>query len=459
VHADPSAPDFSVLNATVDAGAALFQAGSNAFPNFNSGAFDNFYPLAHAHLDSSPFTEATGSPADTGPIGAYVASGGYQAGAPAFPQPQYADDRFPPGNAGGAPSTVGQAPGPNATALAVADKASVEAGAANVSLAATGAATGTAAGTGSALPATKPAADPWAALWRALSAWRQIYLTADAATRFPAAREDASADGIQGLTSNASTTFDPTAGVLTGVGEAHAAFASFGSGAVTLNGVHVQVSITNDGNSIMKTVTDDVANAAVDGVPVEIGPNGVSVNGQQVPGIADQLQSADAALNSALATGGLALTALAPTVTSSTGQLVVEASGVQVAFNQPPVPQQLAGTPLGGLPQQQMRVAIGDVFVDDLAVPAVALTLTPTESSGSGAALSTTPVAVGPNAGSGPNAPSALPSAGTTRSHPELVALITHKPGWLLALYLVWQVILLATLGSLWWWRKAPGVT
>jgi hypothetical protein len=88
----------------------------------------------------------------------------------------------------------------------------------------------------------------------------------------------------------------------------------------------------------------------------------------------------------------------------------------------------------------------------------VALTLTPTESTGPGAALFTAPLAVGPLTGPSSSAPSALPTTGTTRTRPELVALVAHKPGWLLALYLVWQVVLLATLGTLWWWRKAPGL-
>lgn len=451
VHADQAAPTFSVLNGTVDAGAVLFQAGSSQFPNFDNGAFDNYYPLAHTHLDSSPFTEGTASPADTGPIGGFIASG--VAGNPAFSQPQYADDRYPPGNAGGAPSTTGSLPGPFATATAAANLASAQADAANMSLAATGTGAGAVAGAAAApLPGTGTTTtpDPWAVLWRALTAWRQTYLTAADAARFPASKEDVAGDGVGGLTSSSATTFDPATGVLTGSGEAHAAYASFGSGAVTLNGVHVAVKITNTGSSTTKAVTDDISSAQVGGVPVKIGADGVSVDTQQVPGIGAQLQSADAALNSALSQGGISLLALAPTVTPSTNQLTIEAVGVQVGLDPPPAP---------GAPQFEARLALGDVFVDNLAVPGTPLSLgTGTGATGveTGPAAALSPIGSNPAAAGSSSGGNPSGSAGPGRPRSELVALVAHKPGWLLGLYLLWQVILLATLASLWWWRRAP---
>ena len=62
--------------------------GSSAFPNYTTGAVDNYYSMAHAHVDNSPFAEGTASPADTGPVGQTAAAGNTQ-------QPQYADARWP----------------------------------------------------------------------------------------------------------------------------------------------------------------------------------------------------------------------------------------------------------------------------------------------------------------------------------------------------------------------------
>src|SRR5204863_2776416 len=84
--------------------------------NFTSGAVDNYYSLAHSHIDNSPFAEGTASPFDTGPLGQTAAAGNFQ-------QPQYADARWPGkggrasfGNAGG-PSAYATAASYRATAL------------------------------------------------------------------------------------------------------------------------------------------------------------------------------------------------------------------------------------------------------------------------------------------------------------------------------------------------------
>jgi len=42
--------------------------GSSAFPNFQSGAVDNRYPLAQVEQDASPSSTARASYADTGPL-------------------------------------------------------------------------------------------------------------------------------------------------------------------------------------------------------------------------------------------------------------------------------------------------------------------------------------------------------------------------------------------------------
>lgn len=81
---------FLVINGTVNATSDHEIVGSSAFPNYTTGAVDNYYSLARSYMDNSPFSEATASPADTGPVGQTAAAGNAQ-------QPQYADARWPGG--------------------------------------------------------------------------------------------------------------------------------------------------------------------------------------------------------------------------------------------------------------------------------------------------------------------------------------------------------------------------
>jgi len=83
---------FLVINGTVNATSDHEIVGSSAFPNYVTGAVDNYYSLAHSYMDNSPFSEGTASPADTGPVGQTAAAGNAQ-------QPQYADARWPGGPA------------------------------------------------------------------------------------------------------------------------------------------------------------------------------------------------------------------------------------------------------------------------------------------------------------------------------------------------------------------------
>jgi mucin-2 len=89
---DPNSPGarFFVINGTVYAASDHAIVGSSAFPNYASGAVDNYYSLAHSHVDNSPFAEGTATPFDTGPIGQTAAAGNFQ-------QSQYADARWPGG--------------------------------------------------------------------------------------------------------------------------------------------------------------------------------------------------------------------------------------------------------------------------------------------------------------------------------------------------------------------------
>ena len=123
-----AAVTFDVINATVNAGADHVVGGSDAFPNFRTGAVDNYYPLAHARLDNSPSSEARSSPADTGPVGQTGAATAGQA------QPQYADVHYPPGSE--KPVTFGQPGGPYAQASATETTAASSATAASTRAAA-----------------------------------------------------------------------------------------------------------------------------------------------------------------------------------------------------------------------------------------------------------------------------------------------------------------------------------
>ena len=111
------ADKFSAINGTVNAASDHEIVGSSAFPNFTTGAVDNYYSLSHAHVDNSPFAEGTASPADTGPVGQTAAAGNTQ-------QPQYADARWPggPGNA-----TYGNQGGPYASSAADNNRATADA--------------------------------------------------------------------------------------------------------------------------------------------------------------------------------------------------------------------------------------------------------------------------------------------------------------------------------------------
>src|SRR5207248_5343093 len=110
---------FFVINATVNAASDHEIVGSSAFPNFTTGAVDNYYSMAHSHVDNSPFAEGRASPADTGPIGQTAAAGNTQ-------QPQYADARWPGDTASGT-ATYGNQGGPYATAAAEEYRATAEA--------------------------------------------------------------------------------------------------------------------------------------------------------------------------------------------------------------------------------------------------------------------------------------------------------------------------------------------
>jgi hypothetical protein len=421
-----------VVNGTANVGADHLRAGSDAFPNFSTGAFDNYYPLAHAHVDGSPSSEAAASPADTGPIGQFAAS------MVPVQQPQYAVAKYPGSKA---PVTFGTPGGLYATASASQFGSS---------------ALGAFVSAGGAPSVPLPAAGP-ARLNTLLLAWRAQFLTAADAARYPLVAAANAPDGIESGTANAITGFDATTGALVVTGDAHLPAASFAGGTVKLSNVHVRVSISNDGTAPTHTVAIDVGSASVGGVPVTIGRGGVSVASLVVPGLGQTADQADAALNGALAQAGYRMTTIAPTIVDTAGQETVEAVGVKVEVDQPAVAP--------GVPRQFLIHQLGEVFVDSLAVQTPATPPLPTATSGSGGSTppasefipgtAATPGTPGTPAtpGSAGNAPAlsaTAPGALATRT----VAVRRVKPLSLVLLYFLWQSLLIGTVASLWWRRS-----
>jgi hypothetical protein len=446
--ADPvrAAVSLGVANGTVNAAADHVAVGTGLFPNFKSGAIDSWVPLAHAHVDNSPFAEGTASPLDTGPVGQTAA------GAASKPQPQYAEARYP--RADSTADTVGSPGGPYAHASAVQGS---------------GSATATMAGGGAPAPPGGQSADRSArltALDAALSAWRARFLTPAAALLYPPVHPDASEpDGVAAATATSSVSIDPSTGLVDS-GDSRVATASFGGGGILIRGLHVSVAITNAGTP-RQTSSVDLGQVSVGGMPVTVGSAGVTLaNGAMVP--LDQLQQASEQLNTALAKGGLALRAVAPAVTASGNQVTVIASGIHVDVQQPPTAP--------GIPQQFVEHAVGEVFADSLAVPAAPtpdlLPLLPLPSTagtaapgggetspstgGGGGAVASTGLGGGTAYPSSPPPSSPGRSSGT-RTAPSLVTtgVIREKPLWLLLLYFMWQALIFGTAVSLWWWRAA----
>jgi hypothetical protein len=444
---------FSAVNGTVSGAAVHLIAGSNAFPNFRTGAVDNRYPLAQARVDNSPTAEGTASPLDTGPLGQTAVATFNTGQLPTLPaplptpppsppgpqlsQPQYADAKFPPGAA--KPVTVGSVGGPYAAATAVQNKATAQSELV------------------SAPPGASPSATSLNKLDAALRAWRLQFLTAADARRFPGIHPTAGQpDGADGVTGAATAIFDDAAGTLTLSGDARVAKASFGGGAIALFGLHSAVEIVNDGTP-KHSITIEIANATVGGVPVTVGPDGVSINGTQVPGIGQAVQQASAALNSALAQGGYHVALATPDIKKSDNQETVSATGVHVTFQQQGA--------VGGIPQQYFDYALGEVFADSLAAPGTppgsgAAVLGANGSAPSGPTSEFIPGTPGAPAVPGTPGGASLAASGPAAQSAPTQAIggrriVSEQPLWLLLFYFMWQAALIGTAASLWWWRMA----
>ena len=513
-----AAQELGNYNGTVNATAVHLQAGSSAFPNFATGAVDNHYPLASVRFDSSPNAEAFSSPLDTGPLGQTAAGAGSQN------QPQYADVRCPP-QCDDKPVTVGSQPGPFSSSQAT-DKKAVAFGDSGGISSGGGAPAPPGGGGVPALPAPPPKSDGAAlaapalapaapasfpvldagrvaALRSALLAWRAQYLTVDDARRYPMPAAG-TPDGVTGDTARSEARLDGSTLILDGtssVGEV-----ALGGGALALHGVNVHVTVSNDGTP-KKTIAVNVGAAEVGGTPVTIGADGVSVNGQAVPGIGGAGAQASAALNQALGRAGLEVRSLAPAEKATDHQLSLDAVGVLIRF--------APASPAPGVPAQFTAMALGEVFADSLAVPGEpgsgglddglgglggdagsvstpadsgtaaggpdqASAAAATEPAGSGFAsdlgssgsssggLGSSGSAFGSGSGAGlesgggaalgPGGTSSSSSIGRTQlaSPASARRLLGHaKPTKLLLLYLLWQSLVIGTVASLYLWRKA----
>ncbi len=370
---DSPAAHFFVINGTVNAASDHTIVGSSAFPNYTTGAVDNYYSMAHSHVDNSPFAEGTASPADTGPIGQTAAAGNFQ-------QPQYADARWP-GDSGKA--TYGSQGGPYATAVADEYRATADASEASNGL------------SGPGLPAGAPtlavpkgfdgrlrqALAGWKAQWQGLTPRKKgtpavttpiatvtlpkaplpkapkVNVTTPSATvttpvapvptpaaggtspappvtvpstslpTVGASRPQSSAstsrslasastpgDGETLLSSSTLATLDGK--TLVTSGESSLGRVSLGGGQIVIQGIHVTASIANDGTPAYKAAVS-VASATIGGVPVTIDQDGVHVAGQ---GAGLPVQQASDALNGALKQAGIQLFLVGPEVKAPCGQ-------------------------------------------------------------------------------------------------------------------------------------------
>ncbi len=342
VDPDSPAARYFVINATVNAASDHIILGSSAFPNYSTGAIDNYYSLAHAHVDNSPFAQGTGSPFDTGPIGQTAAAGNVQ-------QPQYADARWPGSNSGKA--TYGSEGGPYAVAEAGEYKAKADASVASSALNAPGTPGAIAAPKGLDLRLRKALA-AWKAKWQdrlkpptvptpsvpvptptapvptptvtvggLTTTPRMAVPTAPVPTpAVPSATPSrslsgASGDGTSLLESSTRAILDPKTHALVTSGESRLGRVSLGGGQILIEGIHVSAKITNDGTP-SEEVTVSIGSATIGGVPVTIDEDGVHVAGQ---GQGLPYRQASDSLNNALKQAGIKLFLVAPEIEKGSG--------------------------------------------------------------------------------------------------------------------------------------------
>jgi len=348
---NPTAAKYFVINGTVHAASDHEIVGSSAFPNYATGAVDNYYSMALSHVDNSPFAQGTASPADTGPIGQTAAAGNFQ-------QPQYADARWPGSSGTAKYGTQGQ---PYAVADASEYKATAESSEASSGLNGTSPSTQMAAPkgfdgrlrqalaawkakwqgplrlktpTGAVKPPTPTVTTPTATVTTPAATVTTPAVTVGGLpvtppvsvpspavppaaapqtatpTRSTSSASTASGDGASLLESSSLATLDDKTGALVTSGESRLGRVSLGGGQIVIEGIHVSATITNDGTPTEK-IAVSVGTASIGGVPVTIEQDGVHVAGQS-QGL--PYQQASDALNGALKQAGIQLFIVTPEI-------------------------------------------------------------------------------------------------------------------------------------------------
>ena len=390
-----AADDASVLSAYGGdaSGTSVHALGAtNALTNFRTGFIDNSYPLATAHLDAAPAAQGTASIADTGPLGGVAVSQ-----APTvIQQPQYALATYP-----------GESDASRSQAGTVAEARATETGANAHSAIAAAGETGAVEHPGDVL-----------------------HTSADDAT--------------------SRVVVDRTAGTIDASAVGHASHASFGGGALVLDGVDVRASVTASATGTAKATPRyalSIASASVNGTPVAITDKGV-VAAEPVAGSDAATAALNQQLNQALAGAGLKVFVTAPTITTSGAQATVAVTGVHVVYTAP--------APDPSVPTLSLEYIVGEARAFGFVVPGDLKGVTAPEPE-------VAPVVSGVDLGSStgaiePVAPVVSPAVpGAVTVSPGRAIPVTYRrprPTWLVPLYVAWQVLVLLTAGALVWARR-----
>jgi hypothetical protein len=439
---DTQAANYGVYSGQVSATADHEQLGTSVDANFAGGAINNYYPLAYSNVAVAG-TNALASWADTGPFAQAVFGGGLNG--EVFAQPQYVSAQYP----------GTENPQPFTSPTGASASASVTSASAR--------ATSYAASEGSPPGAAENSAATRVSLETVLAQWKAKYFGAapaqapqQAPTQLPGlpfasppatsstsstSSTSAPPDGTDGDTGYDSTYFDSQNGFVT-TGSSRVHHASFGGGLIVIDNVRVDATVSNSGTGSPPrvSVSIQVGGATINGVPVTIGQNGVTVATQTTP--TGQVQQASAALNQDLAASGFSIHLVTPLETTQGSSEHLDAVGVLVQWTQP-----AALTP-GGVPSQFIDHYLGEVVLDNEASLA-----SPFLAGGFSSSFGTTVSSTGLG-GYSAGAPGT--SSTGTPQHPTRsagVRITLPRPLWLLLLYLAWQALVIGTAASVYLWR------
>jgi len=436
---DTQAANYGVYGGQVSATADREQLGTSVDANFSGGALNNFYPLAYSNVAVAG-TNALATWADTGPFAQAVFGGGLNGEVVA--QPQYVHAQYP-GTQNPQPFTGPS--GANASASvtsASARAASYAASAVNPP--------GTAESSASEQLTLDTLLARWKARYFGAPATQPplpvpglpLALHASSSAASASTASSSSPDGTDGDTGYDTVYFDSVNGFVTS-GHSRVHHASFGGGMIVIDNVRVDASVSNSGSGAtpVTSVSIQVGGASIDGVPVTIGQNGVTVATQTVP--TGQVQQATDALNQALAQSGFSVHLVTPLQTSQGASEHVDAVGVLVQWVQP-----AALTP-PGVPSQFLDHYLGEVVIDNEAMLAAPTSSGAYAPFGGGTTFSSS---IGGYTGPAASGPVSAPPASHS-SRPAGIRITPAHPLWLLLLYLAWQALMIGTAASLYLWR------